>query len=139
MPGLYTAALMHDLGRLGLLLVDGPRYAEVLSGTYDDIEESNRLETALFGVDHCQAGLMLGRTWSFPDELQANMSAHHDIVPLSAPREFIQTACMAADFLGFPEVQRRDLERTEPLWERTGLSPDRLRAKIAQRAALLDG
>ena len=138
MPELYTAALMHDLGRLGLLLAAGSRYVEVLSSTFDDIEESNRLEKVLFGIDHCQAGVMLGRTWSFPAGLQAHMGAHHESVLSGAPRQFVQTACLAADFLGYPEVQRRDLELTAPVWEKTGLSMDRIREKIVQRTALLD-
>jgi HD-like signal output (HDOD) protein len=137
--GLYTAALMHDLGRLGLFLVAGSRYAEVLSGTFDDIEESNRLERTLFGIDHCQAGAMLGRTWNFPVGLQASMGAHHENVPPSAPQKLVQIACMAADFLGFPEVRRRDLELTAPVWEKTGLSLDHIREKITQRTVLLDG
>ena len=138
-PGLYTAALLHDLGRLGLLLAAGSRYAEALSLTFDDMEESNRLERTLFGIDHCQAGTMLGRTWSFPAGLQANMGAHHEKAPPSGPQELVQIACMAADFLGFPEVQRRDLELTAPVWEKTGLSLDHIREKITQRTALLDG
>lgn len=138
MPELYTAALMHDLGRLGLLLAAGSKYTEVLSATFEDLEESNRLERVLFGIDHCQAGVMLGRTWNFPAGLQANMGSHHENVPPSAPRQFVQMACMAADFLGFPEVQRRDIELTAPVWEKTGLSPDRIREKIVQRTALLD-
>ena len=138
-PGLYTAALMHDLGRLGLLLADGSRYAEVLSGTYDDIEESNRLERTLLGIDHCQAGEMLGRTWNFPAGLLASMSAHHEIVPPSKPGELVRMACLAADSLGFPEVQRRDVERTAPVWEKTGLSLDHVREKITQRMGVLGG
>jgi HD-like signal output (HDOD) protein len=138
-PGLYTAALMHDLGRLGLLLADGSRYLEVLLGTYDDMKESNRLERTLFGIDHCQAGEMLGRTWNFPAGLRASMGAHHEIVPPSKPLELVQMACMAADCLGFPEVQRRGMELTAPVWEKTGLSADHVREKITQRIAVLGG
>jgi HD-like signal output (HDOD) protein len=138
-PELYTAALMHDLGRLGLLLADESRYAAILSGMYDDLEESNRLERTLFGIDHCQAGEMLGRTWLFPTGLQASMGAHHEAVPPSKLQEFVQIACMTADFLGFPEVQRRDLEQTAPVWEKTGISLDNMREKIAQRIAVLGG
>jgi HD-like signal output (HDOD) protein len=137
--GLYTAALMHDLGRLGLLLAAGSSYAEFLSGTFDDMEEAIRREKTLFGIDHCQAGTMLGRTWNFPAGLQAHMGAHHDDAPPSGPQKFVQIACMAADFLEFPEVQRRDLELTAPVWEKSRLSLDRIREKIIQRTALLDG
>jgi len=30
-PGMYTVGLLHDLGRLGLLLSAGQRYAELLA------------------------------------------------------------------------------------------------------------
>jgi HD-like signal output (HDOD) protein len=135
--GLYTAALTHDLGRLGLLLADGSRYAEVLSATFDDIEESNRLERTLFGIDHCQAGEMLGRTWNLPAGLRASMGAHHEVVPPGKPQELVQMACMAADFLGFPEVRRRDSEVTAAVWEKAGLPLDDIREKIAQRTTIL--
>jgi len=40
-PGMYTAGLTHDLGRLGLRLVGGDKYAEYLSGSFADLAEAN--------------------------------------------------------------------------------------------------
>jgi HD-like signal output (HDOD) protein len=97
------------------------------------------LEKTLLGIDHCQAGEMLGRTWNFSAGLRASLSAHHEIVAPSKPGELVRMACLAADSLGFPEVQRRDVELTAPVWENTGLSLDQIREKITQRMAVLGG
>jgi HD-like signal output (HDOD) protein len=55
-PGMYTAGLTHDLGRLGLRLVGGDKYAEYLSREFADLAEANVLEKSLFGMNHCEAG-----------------------------------------------------------------------------------
>ena len=138
-PGLYAAALTHDLGRLGLLLTGASAYVEALSKTFENIEDSNNAERTLFGINHCQAGAKLGQTWGLSVGLQAGMAGHHQNAPMSAPRRIVQIACLAADFLGYPEVQRRDLELSAEVWKQTGLSEGHIREKIAQRTALLDG
>ena len=113
-PGIYTAGLVHDLGRLGLVLSVGKRYSEVLSKEFADITESIQLEKALFGVDHCEAGALVARTWGFPETLQMSMGNHHEPPPEKGPApDLIRTACLMADWLGFPEVKRKDME-TKP-------------------------
>ena len=54
-PDLYTAGLVHDLGRLGLLLSVGQPYEKWVSAEVPTIEQSNEGERAQFGMDHCEA------------------------------------------------------------------------------------
>ncbi len=138
---MYTAGLVHDLGRLGLLLSVGKKYGEVLTKEFADIGESIKLEKVLFGVSHCEAGALVSRTWGFPESLQSSMANHHETYTPengTAP-DLIRTSCLIADWLGFPEVKRQDLE-TQPelpprLRNHPELEPERLRALITKQIA----
>lgn len=141
--GIYTAGLVHDLGRLGMLLSVGDKYGELLSKEFSDISESIRLEKVLFGVDHCEAGKLVARTWGFPDILQASMANHHEM-PVSGngtSPDLIRLSCQMADWLGFPEVKRQDLKTPPDLPPRLRnhpeLEPERLRDLIAKQIATM--
>ena len=128
----YTAALVHDLGRLGLLTTERDRYAGILDMSFESMEESNLLERMMFGLDHCHAGAMLAEKWGFPISLQAAMVAHHGQEKMSPPRAVVRTACEIAESLGFPEVQHRDLEVSDQCCLEAGLSPVQIREDIAR-------
>ena len=136
---LYTAGLVHDLGRLGLLLSVGKKYGEVLHNEFADMPESMKLEKVLFGVTHCEAGALVSRTWGFPDTLQYSMANHHEAYTPengTAP-DLIRTACQMADWLGFPEVKRQDADAAPALPPKLrnhpDLDPDRLRGLISKQ------
>ncbi len=139
--GSYTAGLVHDLGRLGLLLSAGDRYASAISKEFADISESNKLERVLFGVSHCEAGALVARTWGFPDSLQSSMANHHDGEARDSAdcENLVRMACQIADSLGFPEIQRRDLDVPPVLPGRVqnhpDLEPNRLRERITNQIA----
>jgi HD-like signal output (HDOD) protein len=123
-PGLYTLGLTHDLGRLGLFLAGGQKYAVELSKEFPDIEQANQVERNLFGMTHCQAGALVAAAWGFPESLAACMGEHH-IMPAGAggdPRGMIVTACQMADSLGFPEVPLSNV----PGWPELGPSLENL-------------
>jgi HD-like signal output (HDOD) protein len=140
-PALYTAGLVHDLGRLGLLLSVGKKYGEVLGKEFADIEESMKLEKVLFGVNHCEAGALVSRTWGFPDSLQSSIANHHELYTPengTAP-DLIRISCQMADWLGFPEVKRQDGDTAPELPPRLrnhpDLDPERLRGSITKQIA----
>ena len=137
--GIYTAALVHDLGRLGLLSVERERYALVLGTVFEDIDQANRMEEILFGMDHCKTGAFLAEKWGFPIGLQTAMFAHHATGQMSLPRRIVQAACAIAESLGFPEVQRRDQDASDGLCKEAGLAPDAICEQIAKRMATLEG
>ena len=138
---MYTAGLVHDLGRLGLLLSVGKKYGEILTKEFADIPESMKLEKVLFGVTHCEAGALVSRTWGFPDVLQSSMANHHEAYTPengTAP-DLIRISCQMADWLGFPEVKRQDADAAPALPPKLRnhpeLDPDRLRALITKQIA----
>jgi HDOD domain-containing protein len=134
---------MHDLGRLGLLMSVGQRYREALAKEVGDLNVAIRVEAALFGMDHCDAGAMLAHTWGFPATLQVAMLEHHDDPSINSKSRIalVQTACRVADWLGFPEVKRIDLGMPPPLpqhvVESGQLDPTRVVDLIKKQAASL--
>lgn len=141
LPGMYAAGLIHDLGRLGLLLAGGDKYVDCMSKEFTDHAEASALEKTLFGMDHCEAGAFLAQTWGFPASLITHMASHHESREgtLADPRYLIQTACRLADSLGFLEVRRQDLASApvlpERLRKRAELAPERLLDQVKSRMA----
>lgn len=138
---LYTAGLVHDLGRLALFLSVGSQYAEKLSVQFDDIEQSCALEKEEFGMTHCEAGGTICDKWRFPPSLKTCMESHHDPVTgrLAEPVNLVRIACAMAEIMGFPEVRQQKHADAGTLPEtlrlRPELAPDRLRAQIDRQLA----
>jgi len=102
----YTAALIHDVGRLGLLRAYGERYAPVFAARHDTLADCLESERSLFEMDHCQAGLLLTQRWGFPSEYSRVAGCHHGEMP-AAKQDLVSlthTACLLADALGYPSV-----------------------------------
>jgi len=102
----YMAALMHDVGRLGLLMAYGDRYAPVLETRHNGLADCLESERELFQMDHCQAGLWLTQQWGFPPEYSRVAGCHHDGLAGSQGdlASLTHVACLLADALGFPAV-----------------------------------
>ena len=140
----YTAGLLHDLGRLGLLKAYPRPYAMVLNHNYDSIAEVLESERRVFQVDHCQAGLWLTRSWGFPEELQC-ITLHHHACNLSRENGVLGLAgagCVLADALGFQSVNCRiaggieQLVNGIPGSERLDL--EELRERVMERLQSVD-
>lgn len=133
-PDLYTAGLVHDLGRLGLLLSVGQNYEKWVSSKVTSIEESNQLERDHFGMNHCEAASLVGLKWRFPALLLECMIAHHE--PTSGkpgdPVPLVQLACRIASSIGYPEVYL-EAEAFPELPEKARTCPDLARDRIVER------
>jgi HD-like signal output (HDOD) protein len=143
---LYTAGLIHDLGRLAMSLSLGERYSENLSKEFAGVEEALAYENELFGLTHCEAGRLVAQNWGFPLSLATYIAHHHEAVDGNPgePMNLIRAACQLSDSLGFPEVYHRDLAlrgmaETETLRGRPGLEPDRLQERITKRISEFGG
>lgn len=107
----YTAALLHDVGRMGLLIGYSKQYGELLQeashtlarGEPFDLLESER---RLFGIDHCEAGRLLVLKWNLPVEF-ANIAGYHGDFPPDDQFDLlalVRIACALANSLGFRVV-----------------------------------
>lgn len=142
-PGLYTAGLTHDLGRLAMLFSLGPEYPAALDREFTNMAECNELEKSLFAVNHCEAGTSLAEGWNFPVSLVRCMGNHHDpkMVESDGPLFVVQMACQLADNLNFPEVRRQDAQSLgvwpERLHGRPELAPEQLTELIKKHLTLV--
>jgi putative nucleotidyltransferase with HDIG domain len=113
----FTAGLLHDIGRIGLMKAYLKEYVPLLSANYNSIAESLTAENWLFSFDHCQSGSWLAKTWSFPEALQSVAQQHHAEIDVreGSLTGLIRVACMLADGLGYPELNCREGDLLEGL------------------------
>lgn len=138
LPMLYTAALLHDVGRLGMQLTLPEQYASIIALDSLEIGRSLTIEKKIFGMNHCEAGDALSRTWGFPESLGRCIHMHHGRVTVEEdPTAYIvQTACRLSEGLGYPEyavassVPQSSFEELIPTRFRThpAFTPERLAA-----------
>jgi len=110
----FTAGIMHDIGRLGLLVAYPQEYEGVIRRASERSLDVLDFEAEVFGAHHAEAGRMLAETWGLPSEILSIAGRHHDPcegVELSLLR-IVHVACRLADVLGYDVVQ--PLVRLEP-------------------------
>jgi HD-like signal output (HDOD) protein len=140
-PNGYTAGLLHDLGRLVILNVAGPEYARELSDNFAGIESANRLESARFGLTHCEAGDAIARQWGFPDTLRHCIANHHRGFEGAANElDDVRLACRMAETLGYPELPNCQLgpSTAAELKAHSRFDQQELLREIASRIAMLE-
>jgi HD-like signal output (HDOD) protein len=149
-PFLYTAGLIHDVGRLALLQISAPLYTEILGETFSGIPAYLEREKGLFDCSHDDAGAFLAMAWNFPTVLCDCIRFHHwEIATHAGPLfELLGIACRIADAIGYPEVQLVNAEpdahsMTEliPLRSRGDrrLTEEKLRADIDRQLSAFPG
>ncbi len=78
----FTAGVLHDFGKLAMMLVEPGSFAEVLHLVEHQDTTFRQAELAVFGVGHEQVGARLAERWKFPALLVEAIAAHHpDVLP----------------------------------------------------------
>jgi len=112
----YTAALMHDIGRLAMLSAY-PEYQALLASAAGQNADLLEAETHFLSVDHCEAGRLLAGIWGLPEEFAATSAHHHE--PLTGARsdrmDLIRLSCLLAQSLDFKAAPRIQCESPESL------------------------
>jgi putative nucleotidyltransferase with HDIG domain len=139
----FTAGILHDIGRLGLIVAYPSRYAGAMRAAHEKRVDFLDFEREQFGLDHAEAGRLLAESWELPEEFRIVAGRHHD--PCEGTEvdllRITHVACRLADALGYglaaprddsgmavileslPERARKRLQRTE----------DELKAEIEDR------
>lgn len=141
----YTAGLLHDIGRIGLLAAYPAEYANLLTVTLENSFDLLHCERELFDVDHCEAGAWLAREWRLPEELVDIAATHHE-----EPRKecslmtAVRLGCLLADALDFSVLPRRgkyefdEIVERLPAPERFDRDADELRTSVTRRIDALN-
>ena len=103
----YTTALMHDIGRLGLLKSYSREMTPVLESEYADVPAVLAAERAAINVDHGLAGAWLVKNWAYPPAFAEICEHHHaPLDPRDAPMlQVVKLACRMADSLDYAAVR----------------------------------
>jgi putative nucleotidyltransferase with HDIG domain len=113
----YTAALIHDIGRLALTVMQPHQYDDLMANPEADCAGILRRERELFGMDHCEAGRWLTASWNLPAPFGEITSRHHEVraeAGHSVPG-LVGLSCRMADALGFAFVPHGDSKNYEEL------------------------
>jgi putative nucleotidyltransferase with HDIG domain len=98
----YTAALLHDIGRLGLVAAYPAEYEKIMAEADRQSGDLLRIERERFGVDHVEAGVWLARQWNLPESIVEVIARHHEKPTGKLDQAaVVQVACRLADLLGF--------------------------------------
>jgi putative nucleotidyltransferase with HDIG domain len=144
----FTAGIMHDIGRLGLLVAYPKDYERVIRDAAERCVDLLDFEHEEFGLDHAEAGRMLAERWGLPAEMAEIAGRHHDPcegAELSLLR-VVHVACGMADALGFEVVKPLGDLSTDAVLaelpmqarERLGYDADEFRARIEKRISDYD-
>jgi putative nucleotidyltransferase with HDIG domain len=108
----YTAALLHDVGRLGLLKALPGQFDPLFARSYPDGPALIRVERAEAHMDHTTAGSRLAERWTLPDSFGEICGHHHDPIGErdSHLLQTIKVACKLADALGYSVVHFTDAD-----------------------------
>jgi len=74
----YTAALLHDIGKVVLNSYLKEAYQEVLEKVDSDNITFLQSERVVLGFDHSQVGAQIAEKWNLPPELVEAIAYHHE-------------------------------------------------------------
>jgi HD-like signal output (HDOD) protein len=145
----YTAGIMHDIGRLGLLVAYPRDYERIIRDAADRCLDLLDFEREIFGMHHAEAGRLLSERWNLPEEFRIVAGRHHD--PCEGEEldllRIVHVACRLADVLGYDitrplvplDVDTVLSEMPKRIRERLKTTPEELRDRIEQRIRAYDG
>jgi HD-like signal output (HDOD) protein len=99
----YTSGLMHDIGRLAMVVAYPKEYVEAMRHASTQCIDLIDYERDKFGIDHAEAGRLLAEKWHLPINFCVIAGRHHDNPDTHEVDllTIIHLACRLADVLGF--------------------------------------
>ena len=112
-PGLFTAGLLHDFGKIFLV----EHYSDIYGKIHLEASEMDiplyELEEEYFGINHAIIGKHIGANWNLPESLIQAAAFHHQ--PFFATDHTLLAAVIGfADFLYHKTVVADDLNPVSP-------------------------
>lgn len=77
-PEAFTAAILHDIGKLVVArFIDPPHLAALTAARQDQSRPDGELELEVLGCTHATLGGLIAREWLLPDRLARGIEFHH--------------------------------------------------------------
>ncbi|MBS0346963.1 MAG: HDOD domain-containing protein [Proteobacteria bacterium] len=138
---LFIAGLLHDIGRLALVVLYPASYASALASAREQDRTLQAAELELFGFDHAAVGAALAEHWHFPDDIVDALAWHHQpgqgkADGLAAIVHYADAIAQALDLDEAEDSQVADLQ--ESAVASLGLDWDALRAILAETQSRFD-
>jgi putative nucleotidyltransferase with HDIG domain len=127
----HTGAILHDLGRVGLLAAHTERYTVLALKAYEAVDEILAAEDAAFGMTHCQAGLLLARAWDLPKVFDQTVAEHHGLPCGRDLRSLVQLSCRVADDFMFQAILHRGQRHPRETIE--SYAPEEMREALVEK------
>ncbi|MCD6151752.1 MAG: HDOD domain-containing protein [Deltaproteobacteria bacterium] len=83
---IFTAALLHDVGKVVLSTYVSQEFAEIEMMVKEEHLSFHDAERQALGFDHAEIGGRLAELWKFPDSIVAAIRFHHE--PEKSPKTF---------------------------------------------------
>lgn len=131
----YSAGLLHDIGRLALIVAHPQQYPALLDSADARGLDLLALERDLLGIDHCEAGHWFTQQLLLPQMFQ-DIALHHHNPEAVGPTEMLArvgVACRLAEWMGFWVTPPAVREMDEPVAIDSLVVP----LPLAQRVTLL--
>ena len=93
----FTAALLHDLGRLALATKHAELFGRVTAYRLERDCHLLQAEREVLGFDHAQVGAALAQRWNFAPEIKVAVEFHH--APEAAAHDLLAVITHVADVM----------------------------------------
>jgi putative nucleotidyltransferase with HDIG domain len=136
---MFTAGLLHDIGRIALLETEPDRYKGLDSKLHGN--ELVNSEQELFGLSHAEAGYELAMNWNLPQEIAEAIRFHHtpefsEIAP--AHVHIVSLAEKWSHQLAFDSVDKNEIIRDSKVQLQKLLIDESTAAWVFDEIAQLD-
>ncbi|WP_020589107.1 HDOD domain-containing protein [Desulfobacter curvatus] len=110
--GIFTAGLLHDLGKVYLIENFSQLYTTILARAAESAVPISAIEQEILGMDHGKIGKSIGENWNLPDPLVHAAAFHHQP---SAAGEYSLFAAMIgfSDYLSNMVALKNDPDANE--------------------------
>jgi putative nucleotidyltransferase with HDIG domain len=97
----FSAGLLHDIGKAGLGQAAGRDYLNVLEVCAETNRALHEAEREAFRTDHTEVGGRLLRAWKFPERIFAAVAGHHWPTKLSKENGVLAALIYAGNVLAY--------------------------------------
>jgi HD-like signal output (HDOD) protein len=138
---IYTiGGLIHDVGRLAIMVASNRTSAHVLGTLWDKMASVIHDEKVTFGTDHCEIGMRICQKWNFSSLIQEGVLRHHSpiydsefnfagalifvshFLSVSDPSGEILTSLMASEVLNKLALTSSDFDKARGIYKSRALN-----------------